>query len=433
MTAPSVSVTRTTTLEPARDSRLFAYVVVAFGLLAAAVLTGEAGLVALAAPFSLALALGLRRNGPVEIDARMVLESGRVLEGDVVSGTLELSWEGDFDAEVLIHRLKGVTVTSENELTRWSPNARQVRLPVRFEASQWGRHQLGEVWLRLTVPFGLLSWTGKLMMGPPLSVLPGGEKLNQLLRPSESRASWGVHGSSRVGDGHDFAELRHYQPGDRLRDLNWAATARHRRPYVNRHHPELAGDVVIALDAYDDGSALSTKVLTRMARVAWALASVHFRSYDRVGLVGLSGSTQWLPPVGGRFAQYKLMDVLLQIGGDAADQTTVSPRSVDIPSAALVIALTSLHNQRSVDLLAWWRSRGRAVAVVMIDPTTLLDLPKTEADQLARRVWRLELERRVADLRGFGVPVVPAPVDGAIAPALSALRRARRSTFLRRT
>src|SRR5690606_42114591 len=133
--------------------------------------------------------------------------------------------------------------------------------------------------------------------------------------------------------------------------------ARHRAPFVHRHDPELAGDVVIAIDALTDGSAASTAVRARAARAAWALASVHLRANDRVGLAGLGGSTQWLPPAGGRLARYRLLETLLRIGGDAADPATVrhDKHRAAVPSSALVIALTPLHDKHTLEI-------GRAAA-----------------------------------------------------------------------
>src|SRR5690606_2875885 len=227
------------------------------------------------APFAIALVLGLRRTDPVEVTARVVLISDQVLEGDVVQGHLELTWDGAYDAHVLLHRLKGVSVAAPEGVSRRSAATGSIELPIRLESAQWGRHTLGEVWLRLALPFGLLTWTGKVMAGPAIRVLPGTERLDQLLSPARSRAVWGMHGSKRLGPGHEFAELRPYEPGDRLRDLNWAATARHGRPFVNRHHPDLSGDVVIAVDAFDDGTIGSATMLARTARIAWGLAALH--------------------------------------------------------------------------------------------------------------------------------------------------------------
>lgn len=433
MTAPPIEITRTSTLRPARDGRLLAYGVLSAGIFAVALIMGEAGLAPLGVPFALAVALGLRRSGPVDVTARVILFTDQVLEGDTVEGRLEITWSGPFDAHALIHRPRAGTADSAPDLAERVESTERVELPFRLTAAQWGRHSIGEVWLRLTLPLGLLSWTGRIMAGPSVRVLPGAERLTRLLSPAHSRAAWGMHRSSRVGDGHEFAELRPYAPGDRVRDLNWAATARHGRAIVNRHHPEVSGDVVIALDATDDGSATSRAVLTRTARVAWALASVHMRANDRVGLVGLGRSTQWLPPAGGRLAQYKLLDTLLRIGGEAADRVLVSRHWVDVPSTALIIGITTLQDEDSFRTLMAWRARGRSVAVITIDSTPVLGPEAPPSERLATRLWSLDLEHRMAKLRRVGMAVVRAPVDGAMTPVVSALQRARRAPPARRT
>lgn len=432
MSAPPVSATSRTTLRPTRDGRLLPYGALAAISLASALVFGAPDLVALAAPFAVAVALGLRRTGPVEVTARFVLFSDRVLEGDTLEGRLELSWEGDLDARVLIHRLHGVAAAGPEGVSGRAHGVSRIEVPVRLVATRWGRHSVGEVWLRLRHRFGFVSWTGRVMDGPRVRVLPGTERLSRLLSPTRSRTVWGSHGSSRIGDGYDFAELRPYSPGDRLRDLNWAATGRHGRPIVDRRHPEVSSDVVIALDASDDGSVFSRYVLAKVARVAWALASFHLRANDRVGLVGVAAGTQWMPPAGGRLAQYKLMDTLLQVGGEAADRIAVKPRWVDVPSSALVIAVSTLQEPRSMRTLMRWRARGRSVAVVMIDPSSVLGAPGTRPAGLARRLWHLDLERRVAELGRAGIAVVRARVDAPIAPVVSALRRARRAPARRR-
>lgn len=432
MTAPPIEATHTSTLRPARDGRLLAYGVLSAGILAVALIMGEPGLTPLGVPFALAVALGLRRWGPVDVTARVTLVTDQVLEGDPVDGRLEITWSGPFDAHALIHRPRGGKSDSTPDLEERVESTDRLELPFRLTEAQWGRHSIGEVWLRLTLPFGLLSWTGRIMGGPSIRVLPGAERLTRLLSPAHSRAAWGMHRSSRMGDGHEFAELRPYAPGDRVRDLNWAATARHRRAIVNRHHPEVSGDVVIALDADDDGSATSRAVLARAARVAWALASVHMRANDRVGVVGVGRSAQWLPPAGGRLAQYKLMDTLLRIGGEAAERVLVSRHWVDVPSTALIIGISTLQDQESLHTLMAWRAGGRSVAVIAIDSTPVLGPETSRSERLATRLWSLELEHRMAMLRRVGIAAVRAPVDGAMTPVVSALQRARRAPPTRR-
>ena len=415
-------VERRVTLAPARDGRLAPYGVVALGALGAAAFAGEPTLALLAVPFVLALALGLRRTDPVAVTARVFLDADRVLEGDVVTGRLLLEWEGAYDAQVMLHRLDGVAPGHAEEVSASRRGATSIELPVRLEALHWGRHSLGEVWLRLAVPFGLVSWTGKVLSGPPIRVLPTADRLRRLLDPHESRAVWGAHPSRRLGDGHEFAELRPYAPGDRLRDLNWAATARHRQPFVNKHHPELAADVVIALDAFDDGSAGASEMLARAARAAWALASVHLAANDRLGLVGLGRTPHALLPAGGRLARYRLLDMLLRIGGEAAAHIMRRRGRTTPPAGALVIALTPLHDPWTVRVLEAWRARGRPVAVVVVEAPSP-EGAESPAEALARRVWAVELGRRKHELASLGIPVVTAPADSSVASVVGALRR----------
>lgn len=424
----------TVRLQPARDGRLIPYALIAVGGLAAALIGGHAALAALAVPFAIALGLGLRRTGPVPVTARIRLEAGQVVEGDVVEGRIALGWDGAFHAQVLLHRLQGVTAEGDAALA-WSfpAGTGAVEIPFRVRATRWGRHTAAEVWVRLEAPFGLLSWTGKVVTGPTLRVLPGSERLNRLLDPAESRAILGMHRTRRIGDGGEFAQLRPYQPGDRLRDLNWAATARHGRPFVNRYHPELSGEVVIAIDAFSDGSTGSTDALRRAARAAWALASVHLKANDRVGLAGLGGRTEWLPPAGGRLARYRLLEALLTIGADVVQPAAVGrARAGTVPPSALVIAITPLHDDLTVATLKGWRARGRSVAVVTVDTTEFLPPPATAAEAMAFRLWRLEIGSRKRALERLGIPIIPAPTDGPIAPVVSALRRARTAPPVRR-
>jgi uncharacterized protein (DUF58 family) len=260
---------------------------------------------------------------------------------------------------------------------------------------------------------------------PVLRVLPGGERLNRLLSPPEARAALGAHRSIRQGEGHEFADLRPYSPGDRLRSLNWRATARHRRPFVNRQHQEESGDVVIVIDAFGDGSPASEEGIARAARAAWALASVHLQSNDRVGLAAPGGPTSWLPPQGGRRARYRLFETLLSLrDGDGSESSLVVHGA--LPPAALIIALSDLHDSRMLHLLRGWRAHGRSVAVAMMDTCDLLDPPVTPEEAAAVRIWGLELERRRRNLAGLGIPVVPLADGGPVGAVVSALRRSTR-------
>jgi uncharacterized protein (DUF58 family) len=425
---------RTTRLPAARDGRLLPYAVLGLGGLGGAFLGGEPALAVLSMPFLAALALGLRALGAQEVAVSFELDEDQVMEGDEVAGRIVVAWDGRLHGQLMLHRLTGVEPKGADPLS-WPlmDESGRAEVTVSLRATRWGRHPVAEAWVQLRAPFGLLAWTGAVHPGPILRVLPGTERLDRLLDPADSRAVWGAHRSRRIGDGHEFAEIRPYQPGDRLRDLNWTATARHGRPFVNRHHPDLAGDVVIALDLFDDGSAAGRAGVLRAARVAWALASVHLRANDRVGLTSLGGSTRWLPPRGGRRARYALLDTLLRIGGDAAGAPPLGAagRSPPAPPSALVIVLTALQDPETVRAVSAWRARGQAVAVVRIDAGDGADATGTPAEALARRIVRLEVHSRERALARLGAPIVAMAPGEPVTHVVAALRRARRAPAVR--
>jgi uncharacterized protein (DUF58 family) len=416
-------------LAPLHDGRFESYAIVAVVGFGGALVTGQPILAALAFPFALALALGLRQRGSTEVRAKIILDAGQVLEGDPVTGRIILEWDRDARGDVMLHRLEGVEPL-DRDAVRWSlpTTVRGMAVPVQLRATQWGRHTMCEVWVRLTDQFGLVTWTGKVVPPPALRILPGTERLNRLLPPTDPRAVWGMHASRRLGHGVDFAELRPYAPGDRLRDMNWTATARRGSPFVNRYHPESAGEMAVVLDAFGDGSRNSTRALVRAARVAWALISAHLDANDRVGLAGIGGSTQWLPPGGGRLARYRLLETLLRIGGEAAAGRTLKSGflRVPLPPSSLVVALSPLEDQASLDALVAWRARGRSVVVALIDKSELPGV-EGEALQVAARWWRLQIASRRRLLEKVGIPVVDVPADASVDGIIRMLHRTRRN------
>ena len=85
--------------------------------------------------------------------------------------------------------------------------------------------------------FGLLVFEQPLELPRPLKVYPRGEELRALLRPLETQAFAGNQIPRVRGEGIEFADLRPFVPGDRIRRINWRATARRGEPWVNETHP----------------------------------------------------------------------------------------------------------------------------------------------------------------------------------------------------
>jgi uncharacterized protein (DUF58 family) len=116
------------------------------------------------------------------------------------------------------------------------------------------------------------------------------------------------------GQGMEFAEVREYQPGDDVRNIDWNVTARMGHPYVKKHVEERELSVLLAVDLSG-----SEQFATRgrfkgevAAEIAAVLALSAVRNNDRVGLVIFSDRIEHVvpPKKGRRHALRLIRDVL---------------------------------------------------------------------------------------------------------------------------
>ncbi len=408
-------------LTPRRDYRVTAYLCAAVGLTTLGLFTGRIEIMAGAAGFTVLLLVGLRDAATVDVGVTCSVAARRMLEGDRVDIALALDHRTGDQIDLAIHSGTGAirpvgehspvvddtTVVDERSTSRFVTAA--------YDTIRWGRFDVGFLSIRATRPGCLATWEGSLWDLGPLVVLPKQERLDQLLAPRASHATAGSHPARRFsGDGTDFVDIRPYLPGDRLRDLNWRATARQNSPQINRRMPERGGDVVIVLDALIDGYWTETEVgnalVQRSGQAVWALVRNHLAAQDRVGLLAQSSqSLGWIPPSGGTRARYKILETLLSATRPGSDDDQ-RPRSRhrtlhDIPPSALVIGVSSLANDEALRSLASLRGHGRAACVLAIDSTGMIE----ETDQLdpgLLRLAELVFQDRVAYLRRLGTPVV---------------------------
>jgi uncharacterized protein (DUF58 family) len=155
--------------------------------------------------------------------------------------------------------------------------------------------------------------------------------------------SAGEHRGSGVGSGTELAQLRPYQPGDDVRQLDPSATARTGIPHVRQQVPERMLTTWMALDvspsmAFGTADRLKSDVAEGVVDVLGALA---VRRGGRVALLTYGGPrTQVLPPRGGRGARIGLRRALGE--GVAADGVSGEPLSGALARLGRLARLRSL-------------------------------------------------------------------------------------------
>ena len=165
----------------------------------------------------------------------------------------------------------------------------------------------------------------------------------------------GDHLAAGLGAGTELAQLRPYEPGDDVRRLDPASSARTGIPHVRRHVPERAVTTWLVLDvspsmAFGTADRLKSDVAEGVAE---AVGSLAVRRGGRLGITFAGPEPAvTLPPRGGRAA---LATVRSLVASGVVADTSSSPSATG--QGAVGAALLR------VDRLA----RGRGVVVVVSD------------------------------------------------------------------
>ena len=392
------------------------------GLLAA-ILTGHAALVLLAAPALGALALMPRRRPPAP-DVTVTLSGARCFEGEEVTVTATIGAPGgdpldEITAELRpAPRVELVSGTAVQVfLHEGRVTATWVVRPVR-----WGRYPPGAVLARA----GLGGAQVLIRAEPdPLEVFPRPARMRPRLVPAELLRRIGEHTGRAVGVGTEFAGLRPYQPGDQLRDVNRAVSIRRGQLHVNQRAAERAADLVIMIDAFGPGEGVvADRTLDLAVHGAATLAAAYLRVSDRAGIVVLGGALRWLGPAHGDRQFYRIAELLLEARYDSWVTPDLDriPRTA-LPPGTLAVIFSPLLDPRGLAALTDLRRRGFPLIVV----DTLRDEPPAVARPadagLALRLWRLDRAATRSALRALGVPVLPWTGDAELDSVLAPLRQ----------
>jgi uncharacterized protein (DUF58 family) len=388
--------------------RLAAYAgLAAIGLLAGLV-AGRVELVALAAPFALAAVAGAALAREPDLKATVQLDRERALEGETVQATVELTSVSGASVELLLPLPRGLRAEAPNpRAVRLAPGeTRTLELPL--NCARFGASALGPLLLRARDRFGFTSWEASLGGREPLRVYPNVETLHALLAPHETQVFVGNQVSRAKREGVEFADIRAWAPGDRVRRINWRASARRGGLLVNEQHPERSTDIVLFLDTFTDVEAGDRGTFDMTVRAATSLAHRYLQRKDRVGLVSFGGYLSWLTPASGTQQLYRIVDSLLQMNivlSFAVKGVDILPPRT-LPPKALVLALSPLLDSRSAAALLDLRARGFDLVVIEVSPVPFVQPGPNELSQLSYRLWRLSREALRARYEQAGVPVV---------------------------
>jgi uncharacterized protein (DUF58 family) len=413
-----------------RSPKLLLYAGFAATMFVLALALGRPEIAALGAPFIVFLAVGLSLGAPPQVRATLRPGRERALEGDEVGAELVLDAAASAHAvQVALLLPEGVRVASGHDATLLVlEGGRERSLPLRLDCWNWGAYRLGDVLVRVEDPLGLRSVDESVRGGSLLKVYPRPERLYSLVAPLETQPFAGNRAGRTAGDGIEFAGLRPYVPGDRLRRVNWRASAGRKTLVVNQQHPEQNADVVIFLDAFAEARDRDRGTLDTAVRGAASLAEHYLAQRDRVGLVSYGGWVRWLAPAAGGRQLYHIVEALLQTEIALSfvwKGIEMLPRRILTPQA-LVIALSPLLDERSVNALLDLRRRGFDVVVVDVSPLAFVSSAGESNARLPFRLWTLWREALRYRYEQLGVVVAEWDGTRPLAAVVEEVRARRR-------
>jgi len=403
--------------------------VAALGLLAAVALRLPE-LVLLAAPFAVVATLSAFQVRTPRIEVEVELDRQRALEGELLDVSIRFAPGETLERlDVLLELPAGLEVEDgDNPSTLRLAEGVERHISLRLRCTRWGAFRVGRVHLRAHDHFGMFRHEDTIDARQPLKVYPTEEAVRTLLRPSETQVFSGNHVARQKAEGIEFADIRQFVAGDRVRHVNWRATARRGELWVNEHHAERNADVVIFLDVFAEARRGERSTLDPALRAAASLAARYLRQRDRVGFVSFGGMLNWLLPATGARQLYRIVDAMLDtqiILSYAWQDLVVIPRRT-LPPQALVVALTPLLDDRATTALLDLRARGFDLVVIEISPVALVVRKQGEVEDIAHRLWRLRRDAVRGRFERAGIPVAVWDDDSSLTVAMEEVEAFRR-------
>ncbi len=417
--------------------------VVAAALAMIAVLFRRPDVLVIASPFAIICAWSLVTRPLHAMTTRVVLAEPTVREGDSTIWSVDVEPDQrERPADVVVAAMERAAwiepTPARGAISGPSP------LAIELRALRWGRHELEPVTVSATSPWGAFRWTDHTDRLVLTSLpLPTVFDSNGAIRRSN-----GLVGNSRSaapGDGSEFAGIRAFQTGDRIRRINWPRSLRAGSLHVTTTWADQESHVVLDVDAFSDigiseGIDGRASSLDAAVRATAAIAGHHLQRGDRVSLrVFGSSLPRPVPPSTGQHQLRRILDALAQISAGSDPPGRPGRLRVSIPGEALVVILSPLVTRAALERAVALVRRGSTVVVVDTMPVDLLEPGAGSAPDdadvhaVAWRIRLLEREREIHVAQSIGVPIMPWRGPGSLDPFLrEAMRRSAAPRLARR-
>jgi uncharacterized protein (DUF58 family) len=255
----------------------------------------------------------------------------------------------------------GLPVSVNSEHLPWSgPVQGRGTMSVFYSATatERGEVEFTKCHIRESSLFGLWQRGYRLGESEMVKVYPNYEPVIRytLLAMSNRTSQMGIVSKNVAGQSREFHQLRDYQDGDVLSQIDWKATSR-RRLLISREYREQRDQTLIfLLDCGRRMRAMDCELsqFDHCLNATLLLSYIALRQGDQVGVMGFGGTNRWMPPVKGQHSMNVLLNHLYdyQATPEPSDFSEAVERLMARQRRrALVVLLTNLRTEDSTHLL----------------------------------------------------------------------------------
>jgi uncharacterized protein (DUF58 family) len=407
-----------------------------------AVLAGRSDLLVLATPLLVCTAGALQRRPrrTPRADTRLVHESLREGEGTTVRATLADSEDVEHVVVALTpHKFVATKPRRGARGRTMSSPSPTARVAVALVPLRWGARLVGDGLVGATSPWAGFRWGPAEVYPKTLTTLPMPGYFDSTAPAPHPIGLVGTNPARRTGDGTEFASIRPFNPGDRLRRVQWRVSLRTGSLHVTSTLTEEDSNILLVLDALAEIGASGgihgpSSSLDIGVRAAGAVADHYLHRGDRVGLRVLGTTTHTFVGAGaGKRHHRRILDTLARVTPGAVRSVDARRLQFGTSAGTTVIVFSPMLSDEAVNATVTLARRGLSVVVV----DTIPEGPDLgDDDPRLRLAWRLRLVERQSLLRrvqAAGIPVVTWRGPGTLDEVLRRLgRRAAQPRMVRR-
>lgn len=286
---------------------------------------------------------------------------------------LKLSNPAAFDMKISFH--DGLPEEAICEVLPWQgilPSRGYVELTYPLEFNERGDSYVEASYMQYQTRLSFWSRTIRTGAGEETKVYPNYEPIVRyaLLTMESSPEQMGIVMKNRIGMSKEFHQLRDYQLGDMLSQIDWKATSKHRSLISRDYQEQKDQNVILAIDcgrrmrAYDGDVPQFDHCLNAMLLLSY----VALRQGDHVGILSFGGQENWLPPVKGVQSMTTLINHMYdyKTSNTPSDFSEAAERLLTRQRRrALVIVLTNVRGEDGEELIEPLR-KMRQKHVVMV-------------------------------------------------------------------